>query len=104
QEAFLSVGQIAHRLGIGGTTLRGLFPQECALITAQHQAARAERAKQRSAQTYEEVRQVTIALYEQGVFPSAKRVIAQLSNPSKLRKAEGLTAWHATRRELGIEP
>jgi len=103
QEALLSIGQIAHRLGLGGTTLWGLFPQECALITAQYQAVRAERAKQRSAQTYEEVRQATLTLHTQGIFPGANQVKALLSNPNKLRKAEGLTAWHATRRELGIE-
>jgi len=104
QEASLSVSQVAHRLGLGGTTLRGLFPQECALITARYQAARAERAKQKSAQTYEEVRQVTMALHAQGIFPGSNQVKAMLSNPDMLRKAEGLTAWHATRRELGIEP
>ncbi len=104
REASLSVSQVAHRLGLGGTTLRGLFPQECALITARHQAARAERAKQKSAQTYEEVRQVTVALHAQGIFPGSNQVKAMLSNPNMLRKAEGLTAWHATRRELGIEP
>ncbi len=104
QEVFLSVSQVAHRLGLGGTTLRGLFPQECALITARYQAARAERAKQKSAQTYEEVRQVTKALHAQGIFPGSNQVKAMLSNPNMLRKAEGLTAWHATRRELGIEP
>ncbi len=104
QEVFLSVSQVAHRLGLGGTTLRGLFPQECALITARYQAARAERAKQKSAQTCEEVRQVTKALHAQGIFPGSNQVKAMLSNPNMLRKAEGLTAWHATRREVGIEP
>jgi hypothetical protein len=56
----LPVRHVARQLGVGEKFLVGRFPQECAQITAQYQAYRAERAKRRVAQECEAVRQAML--------------------------------------------
>jgi transcriptional regulator with XRE-family HTH domain len=104
QEIPMGVRQLERRLGLGARTLIYHFPQECALITAQYQAYRAEQARQRREQGCSEVRQVTLALYAEGINPSAKHVASKLSDAGMMRTSEGLNSWHSARRELGIEP
>jgi len=99
-----SLIQVARRLGITVSTLSHHFPQECSLITARYRAYRAELAKQRVEQKRNEVRQVVRTLHEQGIYPSYDRVKANLSDPNIMRRPERQAAWHAARRELGIEP
>ena len=103
RETPLSVRQLEHRLGVGSRTLVYHFPQECALITARYQVYRAEQARQRMIQKCDEVRQTTIMLYAQRTNPSARQVSSLLSDPDMMRTPEGLTTWHAARRELGLE-
>ena len=53
----MGVRQLERRLGLGARTLIYHFPQECALITTQYQAYRAEKARKRMEQGCSEVRQ-----------------------------------------------
>ncbi|HLX58201.1 MAG TPA: TniQ family protein, partial [Ktedonobacteraceae bacterium] len=79
------VRQIECSLGLGPRTLVYHFPEECALISAMFQAYRSEQARLRMAQGCEEVRQVTIELYDRQMNPSAHRVASRLSNPGVMR-------------------
>lgn len=97
------VCSVARQVGISAKYLRKKFPLECAQITAQYQKDRAARAEQRVARQCLEVRQATLALYEQGVQPSKHRVQALLSNAHILHRPECWATWHAVRRELGLE-
>jgi hypothetical protein len=56
----LPVRHVARHLGVGEKFLVGRFPRECAQITTQYQAYRAERAKQRVTQECLEVRQAVL--------------------------------------------
>ena len=103
REAPMGVRQLERRLGLGARTLIYHFPQKCALITAQHQNYRAEQAKQRIERGCNEVRRATLSLYGEGANPSAQRVASRLSDPGMMRTRQGLTAWHAAKRELGLE-
>jgi len=103
REIPMGVRQIERRLGLGAKTLIYHFPQECALLTTQYQAYSAEQARKRIEQVCSEVRQATLKLYEEGINPSARKVASNLSNPGVMRIPEGLTTWHTTRRELGLE-
>lgn len=103
REAPIGVRQVERRLGLGARTLIYHFPNECALITAQYQDYRSEQARQRIERGCNEVRQATMSLNVEGVNPSAQRVASKLSDPSMMRTRKGLTAWHAARRELGLE-
>jgi transcriptional regulator with XRE-family HTH domain len=103
RETPMGVRQLERRLGLGARTLIYHFPQECALITTQNQAYRAEQARQRMEQRCNEVRQATLTLYAEGINPSAQHVASKLSDSGVMRTPEGLTTWHSTRRELGLE-
>jgi len=50
-----------------------------------------------------EIRQTTLKLYTEGTNPSAQRVASRLSEPGMMRTRKGLTEWHTTLRELGLE-
>jgi transcriptional regulator with XRE-family HTH domain len=103
QETPMGVRQLERRLSLGARTLIYHFPQECALITTQYQAYRAEQAKQRMERGCSEVRQTTLKLYAEGINPSAQHVASKLSDAGVMRTPEGLTTWHSTRRDLGLE-
>jgi len=103
REAPMGVRQLERSLGLGARTLIYHFPQECALVTAKYQSYRAEHARQRMEQGCSEIRQTTLKLYTEGTNPSAQRVASRLSEPGMMRTRKGLTEWHTTLRELGLE-
>lgn len=103
REPPMGVRQLERHLGLGARTLIHHFPQECALITTQYQAYRAEKARKRIEQGCSEVREVTLTLYAEGINPSAQHVAGKLSDSGVMRTPEGLTTWHSARRELGLE-
>lgn len=100
----LPLRHVAHQLGVGEKFLVGRFPQECARITAQYQAHRAEHAKQKAALEGIEVRKAVLTLDNQGTTISRSQVAALLSNPNILRRPEGKTTWQALCCERGLEP
>ena len=79
------------------------FPQECELLTQRAQVYRRQRREKREAQVCEEVRQAVIALHEQGIFPTHRKVRTLLSDPNLIRMPMACAVWHAVRRELGYE-
>jgi transcriptional regulator with XRE-family HTH domain len=103
RESPMGVRQLEKRLGLGARTLIYHFPQECALVTRQYQVYRAEQARKRKEQGCNEVRLATLKLYADGINPSANHVASKVSDPGVMRTGEGLSSWHAARRELGLE-
>jgi DNA-binding phage protein len=103
REAPRGVRQIERSLGVGSKTLAYRFPQECALVSAQYRTYRAEKASQRLAQECEEVRQATLTLHAQGIYPSQIRVGALLSDPNRMLIPVVRAAWHTALRELELE-
>jgi len=101
REKPLATREVARHLGIGEKFLVRRYPRECAVVTAQYQAHRAERARQRVARECDEVRQATLAVHEEGAFPSIVRVTARLSNPNIMRRPEAKGVWRTLRRNLG---
>jgi hypothetical protein len=98
-----SIRWIERHLGLGHHTLIYHYPKETKLVVALYRAHLAERSRQRKEQIDREVTTATLTLDAQGIFPSELRVSKMLSNPNWMRSAEGLTAWHAARRKLGLE-
>jgi len=93
--------QLARQLGYSGRTLLYHFPQECALLSQRSQEHRRQRKEQRIAKMQEEVRQATLALHAQGIYPSQNKVSDLLSNPNLLFQPEAKTIWRALCQELG---
>jgi hypothetical protein len=102
EEGLLGVTQIASHLGCNAVDLLRHFPQECTVITQCMQMHRKQQKARRIAQECEEVRQAVITLHTQGIFPSYRRVMALLSQPSSMRKPELRTAWRNAQRKLGM--
>lgn len=101
REEPLGYVQIAARLGYNSSALRYYFPQECVLLSKQIKAHRRQRKEQRLARIQEEVRQATLALHAQGVYPSQNKVADLLSDPNLLFQPEAKATWRALCRELG---
>jgi TniQ len=103
REQLIGLTQIAKRLGHSEATLQRHFPQECTVITKQAKEYRKQRKKQRVMQMCEEVRQATITLHAQGIFPAVDKVRNLLSDPGVIRNPVARATWHAACRELGLE-
>ncbi len=101
REEPLGYVQIAHRLGYRSSAVRYHFPQECTLLTQKAQNYRRQRKEQRLARVQEEVRQATLTLHTQGVYPSQNKVADLLSDPNVLFQPEAKATWRALCRELG---
>ncbi len=99
----MGASQVAERLGHSQRALLRYFPQECILLTKQAQEYRKQRRKLYVERVCEEVRRAVMSLHAQGIFPSHRRVRTQLSNPNFMRMPEASAAWHAARREIGLD-
>jgi transcriptional regulator with XRE-family HTH domain len=93
--------QIAQRLGYHSGVLWYHFPQECALLSQQIKEHRRRRKEQRIARVQEEIRQATLALHTQGIYPSQNKVADLLSDPNVFFQPEVKEVWRALCRELG---
>jgi transcriptional regulator with XRE-family HTH domain len=101
KEEPLGYVQLAQQLGYGGNILLYHFPQECALLSQQVKEHRRQRKEQRLAEVQEEVRQATLALHAQGIYPSQNKVADLLSDPNLLFQPEAKATWRALCQELG---
>jgi uncharacterized protein (DUF983 family) len=101
REEPLGYVQLARKLGYSGRTLLHHFPQECAKLSQQSMEHRRQRKEQRLARMQEEIRQATLALHAQGIYPSQNKVSDLLSNPNLLFQPEAKAIWRALCQELG---
>lgn len=101
KEEPLGYVQLAQQLGYGGNILLYHFPQECALLSQQIKKYRRQQKEQRLARVQEEVRQATLALHVQGIYPSQNKVADLLSDPNLLFQPEAKVTWRVLCRELG---
>jgi DNA-binding transcriptional regulator YdaS (Cro superfamily) len=98
-----STRAIARHLGCQQGALNYHFPEECRAVSARYLAHCRQMTQATKQLRCDEVRQVTTALHAQGVYPSFRRVAAQLRHQNDLYRAEAQAAWHATLRDLGWE-
>lgn len=103
QEEPLGYVQLAQQLGYDGSILLYHFPQECGLLSQQIKAHRRQLKEQRLARVQEEVRQATLAIHGQGIYPSQNKVADLLSDPNLLFQPEAKATWRILCRELGWE-
>jgi ribosomal protein S27E len=98
-----SVAACAREWHVTEATLRRAFPhltQEVGDKFREHQHGRSTRRKQ---QEQQDVIDATLALYARGVYPSRKKVAAELGRSQSLfRKKETLQVFEKTRTGLGL--
>jgi len=71
--------------------------------SAKFEKYRAEQREEKKRLLLREVRQVTLEIHAQGVYPSQVRVRNLLARPGSIRVPEALAIWHATLKELEWE-
>lgn len=85
--------EVARRLGSNSANLYQRFPTLCRAISARFQAYRKAQSLARRQHLCDEVREVTLDLQSQGVYPSHDRVEALLSLKAALRLPVLKAAW-----------
>jgi transcriptional regulator with XRE-family HTH domain len=101
REEPLGYVQLAQQLGYSGNILLYHFPHECALLSQQIKEHRRQRKERRLALVQEEVRQATLTIHAQGIYPSQNKVADLLSDPNVLFQPEVKATWRTLCRELG---
>jgi transcriptional regulator with XRE-family HTH domain len=101
REEPLGYVQLAQQLGYSGNILLYHFPQECALLSQHIKEHRRQRKERRLALVQEEVRQATLTIHAQGIYPSQNKVADLLSDPNVLFQPEVKATWRMLCRELG---
>ncbi len=97
------MSRVAKKLGYDHSFLHKHLPGLCRAISAKFEKYRAEQREEKKRLLLREVRQVTLEIHAQGVYPSQVRVRNSLARPGSIRIPEALAMWHATLKELGWE-
>jgi len=96
-----SVDELAREMGYGRHIFWANFPYLCNQVAERRSAARRKQHDERMAIHCNEIRQVADHLHSQGIYPSARQVTKQLSDPHAIRTKEGHEAWCQALEELG---
>jgi hypothetical protein len=97
------MSRVAKKLGYDHSFLHKHLPELCRAISARFEKYRAEQREEKKSLLLREVRQVTLEIHAQEVYPSQVRVRNLLARPGSIRVPEALDMWHATLKELGWE-
>lgn len=96
--------EITKRLNRSAASLYGHFPRLCRLIGERHIKHRRKSFSQRREQFLAEVRRIALALHDEGIYPSVKRVEERLSAPKSLRSSKAaLKVLREIRCELKLD-
>lgn len=96
-----SVCEIGRRLQRRDTDLAVHFPDLCNAISVRYMAYRTARAEEKAQQGCEAVRQATLAIHAQGIYPSGNRVADLLGDSWAFQIPRAREVWRETLNELG---
>ncbi len=97
------MSKVAKRLRYDPSFLYKYFPELCRNISAKFEKYRSDQCEERKRQIVDEVRQATLKVHFQDIYPSQVRVRNLLTKPGSIRIPEALATWHTTLKELGWE-
>jgi len=92
---------VAKEFGFDPSYLVKQCPDEAQVIKARYEAYEEDRKQRTRAQLFAELQQIMTRLAADGIYPSQKRVAAELSRSWFLRLPEGRAAWRHLLAELG---
>ncbi|MBI4496626.1 MAG: TniQ family protein [Chloroflexi bacterium] len=96
-----SLREVGQRLGLTYATLRHHLPELCRAISERYRNYQLAQAAETRRRLCQEVREATLRVHEQGVFPSSYRIEALIGRPHALRHRPAREAWRKALRELG---
>jgi hypothetical protein len=97
-----SVSQVARRLEYNHLYLHRRFPELCSAISTRYRNYRTIKATERKQNNRDQIRQATLDLHAQGVYPTMSKIRAFCCNSWLLIKSEERDVWHEALRELGL--
>lgn len=100
-----SVQDTSGRLNVCESSLYSHFPLLCRRIAARHLEFRRRAFAERKKEFLDDVRRAALALHEEGIYPSVKKVEKLLTAPKSLRSNKAaLALLRNLRLELNLEP
>jgi methylphosphotriester-DNA--protein-cysteine methyltransferase len=96
-----SLNAIVIQLRTNLTLLKKQFPEQCRLLVERYQTYRGERRMQRMNIIRDTIRQATIDLHTQGMYPSSYKLTTRMNLGQHLRLPEARQTWRDTLKELG---
>jgi transcriptional regulator with XRE-family HTH domain len=97
------MSRVAKKLGYDHSFLYKHLPDLCRAISDRFEKYRTEQREEKKRLLIREVRQATLEIHSQGIYPSQSRVRNLLAKPGSIRIPEAQATWHATLEELGWE-
>ncbi len=97
------MSQVAKKLGYDHSFLYKHLPDLCRAISDRSEKYSTEQCEEKKRLLIREVRQATLEIHSQGIYPSQSRVRNLLAKPGTIRIPEALATWHVTLKELGWE-
>lgn len=96
-----SMKKVADKLGYDQSYLYSRFPTHCSRISARFLNYTKKRGELRREKVFEDVRQATIEVFSQGIYPGCDQVSKNLE-PGIMREKIAMKAWRETLSELGL--
>lgn len=94
---------VAQRLGYSARSIRRRFPELCSAVSVRYLNYRDKIRMAKVEQCCQEVRQVAIMLFNQGIEPTRSYVTQYLEKPAYFREPMVAAALDAVRQELNLE-
>ncbi len=94
--------EVAKRVKRSADYLRMYFPEYSKQISSNYYKDREQMKRDRIQQRCEEVQQVVLSLYSEGIYPSHARVASLLTHPGSLRTPAVDETWRNTLSNLNI--
>jgi transcriptional regulator with XRE-family HTH domain len=99
-----SLSELARELGYDASHILKHFPQQCGQISARFLAYQKSQGAENRQHIYDEVRQITVCIHEEGHYPSLKCVKERVSKLAYALEPEGIVARHDVLQEMGLAP
>lgn len=99
-----SIEEVARQLNVDRRTIFRHFPHLCRAVSARYLHYKKEAVSAEIQQCCQQVQEITLRLYQQGIYPSELRVSEYLSKPGHLRHRKVRDAFKRARRMLKLEP
>ena len=97
----LSLKQVAKNVHKQKKFLIKNFPELCQAISTKYLNAMKKQRIEREQKLCEEVRQATLLVHAQGMYPSHRKIRALLKSEASLKSPLAYASWRATLQELG---
>jgi AraC-like DNA-binding protein len=98
-----TIKEIAENLGYDRRLLSRHFPDLCQKLVVKRRYSKKINHAKTLENCCQEVRQVTLMLYERGEYPTEARISTLISKPGYLRYKQVRNTFQKTKQEIGLE-